>query len=71
MIHGEAPLDVITAIHIRRSVRVYTAEPVAAEDIQTLLAAGMAAPSAGNGQPWQFVVVDDPALLAKIHRNQF
>lgn len=59
-------MDVIAAIHTRRSVRAYTTEPVAAEDIQTLLAAGMAAPSAGNGQPWRFVVIDDPALLAKI-----
>jgi nitroreductase len=58
-------MDVLTAIHTRRSIRRYTKEPVAPEMIHTLLDAAMIAPSAGTAQPWQFVVIDDPALLAK------
>jgi nitroreductase len=62
----EDVMDVITAIHTRRSVRAYTDAPVGEETVQIMLAAAMTAPSAGNGQPWEFVVVDDPTLLAGI-----
>ena len=50
----------------RRSIRAYTAEPVADEQVERLLRAAMAAPSAGNQQPWRFVVVTDRATLAEI-----
>ncbi len=50
----------------RRSIRAYTAEPVADEQVERLLRAAMAAPSAGNQQPWRFVTVTDRALLAQI-----
>ncbi len=53
----------IDAILSRRSIRQYTAEPVSEEQIETLLRAAMAAPSAGNQQPWQFVIIRDRALL--------
>ncbi len=43
----------------RRSIRKYTADPVDDEMVERLLRAAMAAPSAGNQQPWQFVVVRD------------
>ncbi|MEO0082274.1 MAG: nitroreductase family protein [candidate division WOR-3 bacterium] len=60
----------IRPIFARRSVRAYTDEPVAAQDLKALLEAAMAAPSANNRQPWRFVVVTDrPRLtqLAQIH----
>jgi nitroreductase len=47
----------------RVSVRRFTAQPVEAEKVARLLEAAMQAPSAGNQQPWEFVVVDDRALL--------
>jgi nitroreductase len=50
-------------IFSRRSVRKYTADPVSDEQVTELLRAAMAAPSAGNQQPWQFVVVRDRAVL--------
>ena len=53
-------LDVIMS---RYSVRSYTGEKVSAEQIETLLKAGMAAPSGMNQQPWRFVVVDDPDVM--------
>lgn len=59
-------MDILHAIHSRRSVRQYTGEPVTEEEVRILLDAAMIAPSAGNAQPWHFLVVDDPALLAKI-----
>ena len=48
---------VLEIIHSRKSVRSYTDEPVAPEQVQTLLKAAMAAPSGRNLQPWRFVVV--------------
>ncbi len=59
-------MDTLVAIHTRRSIRTYLNQPVPEELIQKLLAAAMQAPSARNQQPWQFVVIDDRAILAKI-----
>jgi nitroreductase len=53
----------LNIIFARRSIRQYTDEPVSEADIQSLLEAGMAAPSASNRQPWHFVVVTDRATL--------
>lgn len=57
---GNAALDNIFA---RKSVRSYTSEPVSDADIETLLRAAMAAPSAMNRQPWEFVVLKDRNTL--------
>jgi nitroreductase len=56
-------LDTITAIHQRKSVRNFTGEPVSADELETLLKAAMAAPSAVNCQPWEFVVVTERPTL--------
>ncbi len=56
-------LDIIKK---RRSIRKYTAEDVSEEQIRTLLEAAMAAPSADNVQPWEFVVVKDATTRAKL-----
>jgi len=54
----------------RRSIRKYTDEPVSDADIKAVLEAAMAAPSADNLQPWEFVVVQREDLrrqLAQTH----
>jgi nitroreductase len=51
------------AIRARRNVRQYTSQPIAREDLERICEAGRLAPSAGNGQPWDFVVVTDRAQL--------
>ncbi|MGQ9730451.1 MAG: nitroreductase family protein [Candidatus Zipacnadales bacterium] len=55
-------MEALECIMTRRSIRQYTNEPVTDEQVETLLRAAMAAPSAGNKQPWHFVVVRDQAL---------
>jgi nitroreductase len=50
----------------RASVRAFTDAPVSDEQARLLLRAAMAAPSAGNQQPWEFYVVRDPQMLAKL-----
>lgn len=60
---AQAVLDIIAT---RTSIRHYTDERLTDAEIETLLRAGMAAPSAINIQPWQFVVVTDPAVAARM-----
>ncbi len=50
----------------RTSVRSYSSREVTRAQIDTLLRAAMAAPTAMNKQPWQFVVIDDRVLLDSI-----
>ena len=50
----------------RRSIRRFTAQDVSHDLIRNILAAGMAAPSAGNEQPWHFIVVRDSQGRKKV-----
>jgi len=59
-------MDTIEAIHTRRSIRDYQDKTVPEEMITKLLAAAMAAPSARNQQPWEFVVITDRNILGNI-----
>ena len=56
----------INNIMTRTSIRKYTNEAVSKADIETMLRAGMAAPTAVNKQPWHFVVVTDKAKLKEL-----
>lgn len=55
-------MDVFEAIRARRSVRRYLSDPVPDEVLEELLSAAILAPSAGNAQPWRFIVVRDLKL---------
>ena len=55
----------LAAIFRRRSIRRYADRPVEPEKLDLLLQAAMAAPSAMNCKPWEFVVVTDPEKLAQ------
>jgi nitroreductase len=50
----------------RRSVREYLPDPVDEQTIQALLREATLAPSAGNGQPWRFVVIQNPDVIRRI-----
>lgn len=58
--------DAITVIHNRKSVRSYTEDNVTREQLEILLRAGMAAPTAGNRQPWHFIAIEDRDLLKNL-----
>jgi nitroreductase len=58
--------EFVQTIFARRSIRKYTDEPVGEEDVKTLLEAAMAAPSASNRKPWQFVVVTERQTLGAL-----
>ena len=54
------------AVLSRRSIRKYTEQPVSEGATRELLEAAMSAPSAGNQQPWHFVVIEDRGILDEI-----
>lgn len=54
------------AIFIRVSIREFTDEAVSDEQVERLMEAAMAAPSAGNQQPWEFVLTRDPQVREEL-----
>ncbi|MDY0234768.1 MAG: nitroreductase family protein [Gudongella sp.] len=54
------------AILNRKSIRKYKDLKISEEIVEDLLRAGMQAPSAGNGQPWEFIVLRDKKIMKKI-----
>lgn len=50
----------------RRSVRRYQERIIESEKIEQLLKAAMQAPSAGNQQPWEFLVIQNTETLNKL-----
>jgi len=57
---------VLSAIYGRRSVREFSPEPVAEDDVREVLRAASWAPSGLNNQPWRFAVVRDAGLRGKL-----
>jgi nitroreductase len=66
-------MELLEAIKGRKSIRAFKKQPVPNEAVETLLDAARCAPSAGNIQPWEFVVVKNQAIkrrLAEAALNQ-
>ena len=61
-------LDVIMT---RTSIRSFTGEAVPQEQLETILKAGMAAPTGMNVQPWRFVVVTDKQRIEELWGGGF
>ncbi|MEW6076331.1 MAG: nitroreductase family protein [Thermodesulfobacteriota bacterium] len=53
----------------RRSIRAFKREPLPDSMIRRILEAGRFAPSAGNSQPWKFVVVKSPEILEEMEKD--
>ena len=62
-------MEVLDAIKARRSVRAYLPEPVPEEVLERILEAARLAPSAGNIQPWRFIVVADQQKRNQISKG--
>jgi len=61
-------METLQAIKTRRSIRKYLDKSIPSELIRDLLEAAMFAPSAGNEQPWQFVILEERKLLDAVPR---
>jgi nitroreductase len=62
-------LGMLDIIFKRRSIRAFLDQPVEKEKIITCLQAAMAAPTAANSQPWEFVVVDDCDIMSQFRKS--
>lgn len=56
------------AIFTRRSIRKFKPDPIDDGKIEGIIHAGMQAPSAGNQQPWEFIVIRDAAMLETLSK---
>lgn len=63
MLEIPTELSVFEAILSRRSVRNFSARPVALQTIDTLLEAAVRAPSGLDAQPWAFLIIQDAGRL--------
>jgi F420 biosynthesis protein FbiB-like protein len=61
-------VELLAAIHARRSIRRYTPQPVPAEIVERLLTAATWAPSAHNRQPWRFVILTEAPVKERLAR---
>ncbi len=66
---NESPNPILETIFHRRSIRKYTDQPVEAEKLDLLLKAAMAAPSAMNCKPWEFILVTEAEKLAQFRKR--
>jgi len=53
-------MDVLEAIKGRRSIRSFKSDKVSAQLVEILVDAAQQAPSAGNVQPWEFIIIREP-----------
>lgn len=56
----------MNAIFKRISIRKYEDKPVEQEKLDKIMHAAMAAPSAGNQQPWEFYIVKDKETIREL-----
>ncbi|MBS7608290.1 nitroreductase family protein [Candidatus Bathyarchaeota archaeon] len=59
-------MDVFEAIRGRRSIRAFRETDVPQETVEKLIEAASWAPSAGNIQPWEFIVVRNPETKRRL-----
>jgi 5,6-dimethylbenzimidazole synthase len=62
--------DLYDVIHRRRDVRAqFTGAPIPEDVLHRILTAAHAAPSVGLSQPWDFVIVADPAVRRAFYEH--
>jgi len=59
-------MDAMEALFSRRSIRKYSEGPITEEVLREVLEAAMSAPSAGNQQPWHFIIINDRNILDQV-----
>ena len=68
---GSASASALDVIMTRTSIRAFTGEPVSKDQLETILKAGMAAPTGMNAQPWRFVVLTDQDKIKEVFGTGF
>lgn len=57
--------NILDIIFKRRSIRVYQEKEISRDTLKLLLQAAMAAPSAKNSRPWEFIAITEKDILDK------
>ncbi len=68
---GMTGMSFVDVVLSRRSIRRYTTQRLPSDVLETILEAGRQAPSAGNKQPWRFVVLTDAALKEQLSQGRW
>lgn len=61
-----APMAFSEVLLKRRSIRKYLEKPVSMDLLENIITESTLAPSAGNEQPWKFIIVQNPEVLHEI-----
>ena len=64
-------MEILSEILKRKSVREFSGQAVEKEKLTRILEAGRLAPSAKNRQEWRFLVIQKPALRARLQQAAF
>jgi nitroreductase len=64
-------MELLEAIKGRRSIRKFKNQPIPDETVTQLLEAATYAPSAGNIQPWQFIIAKNPEIKKKLSKAAY
>ena len=64
-------MEVFEAIQKRQSVRSYLSDKVPIEKLMKILEAARLAPSAGNIQPWHFIIVTEQQMRDKLSKGRY
>ena len=59
-------MELLEAIKTRRSTRTFKKQTIPDNAIETIIDAARCAPSAGNIQPWEFVIIKNPTVKKKL-----
>lgn len=58
-------MDLYEAIDRRRTARSFK-KKATEEQLRRIILAGSRAPSGGNSQPWEFIIIDDPEIIERL-----
>lgn len=58
--------SILETILTRRSIRSFSDKQISKEDLQTIVQAGIYAPSGKNQQSWKFTVIQKPEVIEKL-----
>jgi len=64
-------MDCLEALKTRRSVRRYKPDMIPEQDLLEIMDAGRLAPTAGNFQPWEFIIARDKETIAALREATY
>jgi nitroreductase len=59
-------MSILETIQKRRSCRIFTSQPVEKEKQEALIKAALWSPTSKNSRPWEFILVDEPAIIEQL-----